>query len=126
MAVNLPEVVAKAWELREGPAVLGTQDGAGNVNQAYVAAIRRLTDREIVIADCVFHKTRDNILSGSRGSFLFITKDGKAYQIKGRFTYHRDGPIVETVKQWLDPSLTLTAAVVLTIESVYEGAEQLA
>jgi len=122
---SLPDIVLEAWQDRDGPAVLGTVDQAGNPNVIYVAAIKKLNDSQIAIADCVFHKTRANILTGSRGSFLFITKAGKAFQLKGSLSYHTSGPVFEDTKTWLDSTYTLFAVVVFNIEVVYEGAEKL-
>ena len=54
----------------------------------------------IVIADNYFAKTKKNILSGSKGSVLFITKDGTAYQAKGTIEYHREGEVFDDMKTW--------------------------
>ena len=87
----LPDVIAAAWDNHEGPAVFTTVDGNGNPNSVYVTCARIYGSDRIAIADNYFDKTRKNILEGSRGSFLFITKERKAYQIKGSISYQVTG-----------------------------------
>ena len=91
----LPEVAAQAWEKRQGPIVLATVDSLGGPNIIYATCVRRSGEDQIVIADNYFAKTRANILAGSKGSLLFITQDGKAYQVKGVFEYLTSGEIYE-------------------------------
>ena len=78
----------------------------------------------IVIADNYLDKTKKNILSGSTGSVLFITKDGKAYQAKGTIEYHREGEIFDDMKTWNPEKHPGRAAVALKVEEVYSGAEK--
>ena len=70
-------------------------------------------------------QTKKNILSGSSGSVLFITKDGTAYQAKGSFEYHREGKIFEDMKTWNPEKHPGHAAAVLKVEEVYSGAEKI-
>jgi len=79
-----------------------------------------------VVADNYFSKTRANILAGSLGSVLFITKDGQAYQIKGHLEYHTAGAIFDDMKQWNPPRHPGHAAVALNVEQVYSGSQRLA
>ncbi|MEA2064264.1 MAG: hypothetical protein U9P14_11235 [Gemmatimonadota bacterium] len=48
-----------------------------------------------MVADNYFDKTRKNIQQGSKGSILFILKEGKAYQVKGNLEYHDSGEIFD-------------------------------
>ncbi len=96
----LPEEVSKAWENREGPAILTTVDAEGNPNAIYVNCVNKYSDDMLVIADNYFNKTRKNILTGSYASLLFITQGDKSYQIKGEIEYYTEGPIFDTMKQW--------------------------
>ncbi|MBN2718995.1 MAG: pyridoxamine 5'-phosphate oxidase family protein, partial [Deltaproteobacteria bacterium] len=59
------------------------------------------------------------------GSFLFITNDKVSYQIKGPLSYHTEGPIFDDMKRWLDPKQAGLGAVVLHVEEVYCGGEDL-
>jgi predicted pyridoxine 5'-phosphate oxidase superfamily flavin-nucleotide-binding protein len=120
----LPERIDQAWEQREGPIVLATVDTAGTPNVIYATCVRRFDDTWVV-ADNYFNKTRANILSGSEGALLFITKEGKSYQIKGRIEYHTEGKIFEEMKQWNPTRLPGHAAAALKVEHVFAGGEQI-
>jgi predicted pyridoxine 5'-phosphate oxidase superfamily flavin-nucleotide-binding protein len=122
---NLLESVRTAWAEREGPAVLATTDAAGLPNAIYVGSLRQPGDGTVVIADNYFHKTRANILAGSRGALLFITKQQKAYQLKGRFEYHKSGPIFDDMKRWNPTKHPGVAAAALRVEEIYSGSERL-
>ena len=122
---TIPEAVQKAWADREGPIVLATVDAAGIPNAIYATCVQMHGEDAVVVADNYFHKTRANIAAGSKGALLFITKEGKSYQLKGRFEYHTSGPIFDAMKQWNPTRLPGHAAAVLKVEQVFCGAEQL-
>ncbi len=122
----LPEIIVEAWENREGPAVFATVAPDGNPNAIYVTCVRRYGDDRFAVADNYFNKTRANIHEGSRGSLLFITKDGKAYQVKGAVEYQETGEIRDFLRDCLDAKYPVHAAAVLRVEEVYSGAERLA
>ncbi len=122
----LPEIVTQAWEQREGPVVLTTVDAAGVPNAIYATCIRLAGADTLVVADNFFNKTRANILAGSKAALLFITKEGKAYQVKGHVEYHTAGPVFDDMKQWNPAKLPGHAAAALKVEQVFAGGEQLA
>ena len=122
---RLPEIVQTAWSNREGFAILTTVDSDGRPNAIYVGSVREYGDDTLVIADNYFHKTRANILAGSPGTLLFITRDHKSYQIKGRFTYHKEGPVYEDMKTWNSAEYPGVAAAALSVDEIYCGAERL-
>jgi uncharacterized protein len=105
-------LVAQAWENREGPAVLATVDAAKTPNAIYVG-------------ENYFHKTRANITSGTKGAILFLTKERKSFQVKGPLSYHTEGPIFENMQSWHDPKYPGVAATLLRVEEAYNGAEKL-
>lgn len=121
----LPEIVTNALEDREGPFILSTVNGDGTPNSVYVSCVSIFSEDTIVIANNKFSKTLENILSGSRGSILFITKEGKSYQIKGSFEYHKEGSIFDDMKKWNPKQDLGFGAAALKVEEVYSGAEQL-
>ena len=125
MAV-LPQTASQGWDDREGPIVLGTVDGHGKPNVIYATCVKKFSEDKLVVADNFFDKTRANIKAGSPGSMLYITKDGKAFQVKGTIEYHQDGAIFDDMKTWLNPKMPGIAAAVLNVEEVYSGAEKLA
>ena len=121
----LPDTASKAWDDRQGPVVLTTVDESGRPNAIYASCVKKYSENTLVVADNYFSKTRANILRGSKGALLFITKDGKAFQIKGSMDYEKQGAIYDDMKQWLDPNFPGHAAAVLNVEEVYSGAEKL-
>lgn len=123
---TLPEAVKEAWDNREGAIVLTTVDKMGTPNSIYATCVKQIAGDKLVVADNYFCKTRANVIGGSTGSILFITGEGKAYQVKGALEYCTEGPVYDDMKKWLDPKYPGIAATVLTVENVYTGAEQLA
>jgi len=119
------EIVSKAWENREGPAVLATTDTEKRPNAIYVNEIWFDTREGFMVADNYFSKTRANIKNGSSGAILFITKDGKSFQVKGRLAYHTDGPLFDTMRSRHNPKHPGVAAVALHVEEAFCGAEKL-
>ena len=122
---SLPKAVSKAWEEREGPIILTTVDRDGVPNSIYATCVALFREDRVVVADNYFSKTRDNISAGSKGSILFITKDGKSYQIKGSLEYHKEGEIFDDMKKWNQEQHPGHAAAVLKVEEAYSGAERL-
>ena len=121
----LPEIVSKAWEDREGAIILSTVDRDGNPNAIYATCVSKFSEDTIVVANNFFSKTLENILAGSKGSILFITKEGTSYQIKGSFEYHKEGDIFDDMKKWNQKNLPGHAAAALKVEGVYAGAKKL-
>jgi len=121
----LPEKVSEAWENREGPIILSTVNESGVPNAIYATCVSKFSEDTIVVANNYFSKTLKNILSGSKGSILFITKEGKSYQLKGSIEYHKEGSIFEDMKKWNPKKHPGHAAAALKVEEVYTGAERL-
>lgn len=121
---KLPTKVREAWSKMSGPAVLTTVDGDGMPNTIYVSNMTLFEDGSIGIADGAFCKTRANILAGSPGNFLFLTADA-AYQLKGRFSYHKEGSVMENAQSWANQTFPIQAIAVFHPESAYHGAHLL-
>ena len=121
----LPEDVSKAWDSRKGPVIFATVNENGVPNVIYATCVNKFGEDRIVIADNYFDKTKKNILSGSKGSVLFITEEGKAFQIKGSIEYHKEGEIFDDMKKWNPEKHPGHAAAALKIEEVYSGAKKL-
>jgi len=120
------EVIKDAWGNVEGAMVLSTVDESGVPNSVYVACVKDSGEDKVVIADNYFSKTRKNILAGSKGSLVFLTKDRKSFQIKGSFDYLKEGEFFEDMQNWVRADLPKVAAAVLNVEEIYSGAEKLA
>jgi uncharacterized protein len=123
--VTLPEIVQEAWESRNGPVILTTVDEAGVPNAIYATCVSKFDDEHLVVADNYFGKTQANIKAGSRGTVLFLTGEGKSYQIKGSILYDTTGSYYQDMKCW-NGERPGHAAAVLTVEEVYSGSTKLA
>ena len=121
----LTEEVSNAWEDRDGPIILSTVNGGGMPNVIYASCVSKFSENTIVVANNHFSKTLENILSGSKGSILFITKQGKSYQIKGSIQYLKEGTIFEDMKKWNPKQDLGHGAAALKVERVYAGANKL-
>ncbi|MBN1863937.1 MAG: pyridoxamine 5'-phosphate oxidase family protein [Victivallales bacterium] len=119
------EAVKEAWGRREGPVILATVDKEGSPNIIYVTCVGFYGDDKVVVADNYFDKTRRNIKAGSKGAALFMTKDQKAYQLKGKLEYHDSGPVFEDMKKWNPTQHPGHAAVALVVKEAYSGADRL-
>ena len=122
----LPELVAKAWEDRQGPIILTTVGEDGIPNSIYASCVSLYGNDTVVVADNYFDKTKSNILAGSKGTLLFITKENKSFQLKGSFDYLISGEVYDDMKTWNPSKHPGHAAAALRIEAVYSGAEKLA
>ena len=122
---KIPETVLNAWDNHVGPVIFTTVDRNNLPNSIYATCIARYGDEHFVVADNYFDKTRANILAGSKGSFLFITNEDKAYQIKGRIEYHQSGPIFDDMKQWNPEKHPGHAAAAILVEEIYCGSEKI-
>jgi predicted pyridoxine 5'-phosphate oxidase superfamily flavin-nucleotide-binding protein len=122
----MSEVVSRAWENREGAVILVTVDAQGGPNAIYATCVKKIDEERIVVADNYFSKTRQNLQTGGKtGAVLFMTKDHKAYQVKGRLEYQRTGAVYTDMKKWLDPKFPGHAVAILTVTEAYAGAEKL-
>lgn len=122
---ELSAALLEAWEDREGPVVLTTVDRDGVPNAIYATCVSAVGRDKLVVADNYFHKTRSNLVAGTHGALLFMTKAGKAYQVKGSMERHTSGAVFEDMKRWNPRQHPGHAAAVLNVEEVYSGAERL-
>ena len=122
---KLPKVVSEAWENLEGPVVMTTVSKEGVANSIYATCVSKYDEETLVVADNYFDKTQKNILAGSKGVLLFITKENKAYQVKGTIEYCTEGPVFDDMKTWNPEQHPGHAAAAIKVEEVYKGAEKL-
>jgi predicted pyridoxine 5'-phosphate oxidase superfamily flavin-nucleotide-binding protein len=119
------QTLIDAWNGRENWPVMATVDADGKPNIIYVGEIALDSTIGFIVADNYFNKTRMNIESGSSGAILFITKDRKAFQVKGSIEYMTEGPVYEKMLENHDPKHPGLAATLVKVEEVYSGAERL-
>jgi len=120
----LPQKFLDAWQQREPRMIFTTVDASSTPNAVWVLCVKQLDEQRILIANNFFSKTLENIKGGSKGSLLMIAPEREAYQIKGSLDYFTDGDVYDDMKEWLDPKFAGVGAVVLTIESIFYGAER--
>ena len=125
MVQHLSPEVIEGWSEREGPVVVTTVDAEGVPNSIYASIVHLSADGRISVADNYFDKTAANIARGTPVAVLFITKNKKAYQIKGQFDYHTDGPLYEEMLVWADPKHPRKGVALLNPDAVYHGSEKL-
>jgi len=122
---KIPQNVLTAWENHVGPVIFTTVNQNNIPNSVYATCVSCDGKNRFLVADNYFEKTRSNIQSGSQGSFLFITGEDKAYQIKGRIEYHQSGPRYDDMKQWNPEKHPGHAAVAIIADEIYSGAEKI-
>lgn len=122
---KLPENVSEAWDGRKGPVIFSTVDKGAMPNAIYATCVSKFDEETLVVADNYFDKTRVNVLAGSKGSILFITEDGKSFQVKGTIEHHLKGAIFDDMKSWNPKKHPGHAAVALKVEEVYSGSDKL-
>lgn len=122
---KLTDEAVKAWNDRNGPVILTTVSENGTPNSIYVTCVGKYDDETLVVADNYFDKTRKNIKTGSKASLLYISNDDKAFQVKGSFEYHVDGPVFDDMKKWNPKEHPGHAAAAVKVEELYSGAEKL-
>ncbi len=123
MAKLTPEALL-AWQQHDERMVFTTCSLDNIPNSIWVICVKLINDEQFVIANNAFHKTLENINSGSKGSLLYIAPEREAYQVKGSLEYYTNGPIYEDMKHWLDPKFPGNGALLLNIEEVFYGADQ--
>ena len=121
---KIPVEVLEAWKNRKGPIVFSTVNSENKPNSIYATCVQMVDDDKIVVADNFFGKTRENILSNSSGSILFITEEDKAYQLKGDIQYHIRGQYFDDMKKWNPEKLPGHAVAIVTVQESYCGSKK--
>lgn len=119
------DVLREAWKHREGPIVFTTVDTEGIPNSIYATCTEMNEAGNIVIADNYFDKTKKNIIGGSKATVLFITDEGKSFQVKGSISYETSGESFTFMKSWNPEKHPGHAAMVISQEQVFSGSKQL-
>ncbi|WP_319756644.1 pyridoxamine 5'-phosphate oxidase family protein [uncultured Sphaerochaeta sp.] len=121
----LPNTIIEAWKSRQPAVVLTTVDESGMPNSIYATCTDLYQDTEIVIANNYFDKTKHNIDMGTKASVLFITEEGKSYQLKGEVSYHTEGAYYDFMKAFNPVKHPGHGALVLHAQAGFSGQEQL-
>ena len=105
------------------PVATSNQDRIPNV--VYVKYLKVIDDQTVLIADNYLNKTRDNILNNGKITFAVLDGDKGSYQIKGTAERFEKGSMYDEVQNWVPERLPRTAAVVMNVEEIYNGAERI-
>jgi|WetSurMetagenome_2_1015567.scaffolds.fasta_scaffold1112957_1 uncharacterized protein len=122
---GIPKNLQNAWDNREEIIVFSTVSEQGVPNSIYATCVSQYNEDIFVVANNFFDKTLKNILSGCMGSILFMTKERKAYQLKGILNYYTSGEAFDDMKKWNPENLPGHGVAVLKVEEAYTGAERL-
>ena len=121
---QLPKMVKDAIDKQDVFSVATcSQDGIPNV--VYVKFLKVIDDETVLIADNYLNKTRDNILDSTKLSFVVRDEEKGSFQVKGTAKRLIDGPMYGEVQKWVPEKFPRVAAIILHVEQVYNGAEQL-
>ena len=121
---QLPDAVKKAISKQEiFPVATSNQDRIPNV--VYIKHLKVIDDETVLIADNFLNKTRDNILSNGKIAFVVRDEEKGSFQIKGTAERLTEGAMFDEVQKWVPDKFPRVAAVVMHVEEVYNGAEQI-
>jgi len=122
---KLPKMVKDAIDKQDVfPIATCGQDGIPNL--VYIKFLKVIDDETVLIADNRFSKTRKNIQDTQKLAFVVRDEEKGSFQIKGSTEWLTTGPMFDEVQEWVPDRLPRVAAVVLHVEQVYNGADQLA
>lgn len=122
---KLPKEIMEFWKDKERAVVLTTVSKEGIPNSIYATCVKMYDESTILIADNYFDKTKRNLIDNEISSVLFITKEGKSIQIKGKTTLKEDGLYFDDMKKWNPEHLPGVGVAVFKVEKAYAGAEEL-
>jgi len=121
---QLTDEVKKAISQQEVfPVATSSQNRVPNV--VYIKYLKVIDDKTVLIADNYLNKTRDNISNNGKIAFVVLDGDKGSFQIKGKAERFEKGSMYDEVQNWVPERLPRAAAVVMTIEEIYKGAERI-
>jgi len=129
MAKLTPEMIKVIETMGVYPIATATPDGVPNL--VYIGCLKVVDAETIMIADNKFFKTRQNLDANSVLAVTFWHPDAEGcYQVKGRTELVEAGDLFADCKNWVEDmtggSISPKAAVLLHVDEIYSGAEQLA
>lgn len=122
---TLPEEVKKAIAQQELFCV-ATCSPQCVPNVAYIKFLKVVDDQTILIADNYLAKTKENIINNGQIAFAVLNEQKGAFQIKGTAKRVESGPMFDEVQNWCPEKLPREAAVIMTVEEIYDGAKRIA
>jgi uncharacterized protein len=122
---KLPQIILDSFKSRVRGPVVTTVNEAGITNSIYATCVSIYDEKKILVANNFFSKTLENIKNSCKGNFLFLTKEGKAYQLKGTYHYYTSGDMFDDMKSWNGKDLPGLGVAVLDVEEIYSGEEKI-
>ena len=122
--IKIPEEVIKAWNEKQDPVVLTTVSMRGIPNSIYATCAALFDGDKVLVANNKFKKTHQNILENDKANLLFISKEKKAYQLKGIIRYETEGKAFEDMKKWNRADLPGYGVAILEVEEIFSGADK--
>jgi len=123
--IQIPKNIIEDWNEKEAPIVLTTVSKEGVPNSIYATCAALFEGNKALVANNKFKKTYQNIMDNDRATLLFISKDRKAYQLKGSIKYATEGPEFDDMKKWNNANMPGYGVAILDVEEIYSGAEKL-
>ena len=105
------------------PVATSNQDCMPNL--IYIGYLKVVDDETVLIADNYLNKTRDNILSNGKISFVVRDEKKGSYQIKGTAERLTEGDLFDEVQKWVSDDHPKVAAIVMHVEEIYNGTEKI-
>ncbi|MBN1435966.1 MAG: pyridoxamine 5'-phosphate oxidase family protein [Sedimentisphaerales bacterium] len=121
---SIPAIVKEAIA-KQDIFPVATADTKSNPNIAYIKYLKLIDDQTVLIADNYLCKTRDNIIKNPQISFVVLDSEKGSFQVKGSAQRLTEGPLFDEVQTWVPEQLPRAAAVVMKVQEVFNGAEQL-
>lgn len=124
--IAIPERVKNEWKSKQDAIVLTTISKQGVPNSIYATQVALYDNNKVLVANNKFNKTLQNIEDCNQATLLFITKEMKAYQLKGTISYKTYGNEFDDMKKWNRADLPGHGVAILEVNEVYFGAEKIA
>ncbi len=128
--MKMPEYVQQVIDKQELH-ILSTASKEGHPNIIYLKFLKVYDEEHILIADNKFYKTEANLTENPRLAFVVLDEENHAaYQLKGSVEFHTSGQVFEETRRWVldeqpHPDIYPKSAVLLHVERIYRGTEQI-
>lgn len=123
--MKITQKIKAEWENKQDAVVLTTVSNKGIPNSIYATQVALFDENKVLIANNKFRKTLENIEIGKEATVLFITKETKSYQLKGRVSYRTEGNEFNDMKKWNRADLPGHGVAVVEIKEIFSGAEKI-
>jgi hypothetical protein len=124
--ISIPESIKQEWSNKQDAVVLTTISSKGIPNSIYATQVALYGANKLLIANNKFKKTLENIEVCKEATLLFITKETKSYQLKGRISYQTEGIEFNNMKTWNRADLPGFGVAVIEVDEIFSGAEKIA